>query len=204
MADKHPSDRYPDLTSERLGTVASILARERDDAATDHRPEKGETDFTLGVSAWERTKAAIIHAAQDHRWLHIVDGGEAGPSEFVFSIGVYPFRFYHGTPKETPTRYLLRTEVEKQYPLFFDANQQLLPKGHCLRFSIATNGRRRTATIELVEIDQYEEIVDTWTIPFSATSTVTVFPGAQKAEGVDLPAPAVEVIQSERKQQQGE
>ena len=75
MADFHPSLRYPDLSAERLSIIANILAKERDDAAADHHPERGETEFTLGVSAWERTKSAIIAASQKYTWLRIAEGG---------------------------------------------------------------------------------------------------------------------------------
>src|SRR5688572_17755485 len=113
MLEFHPSQLYPDLTADHLSIVANILAKERDDAASDHHPERGETEFTLGVGAWERTKSAIIAASQKYTWLRIADGETPGPSPFTFQIGVNPIRFYHGTADDTPTRYLLRTDVEQ-------------------------------------------------------------------------------------------
>jgi hypothetical protein len=137
MPDFHPSERYPDLTSDRLSIVANILARERDDAASDHHPERGETEFSLGVSAWERTKSAIIAASQNYSWLRIADGETPGPSPFTFQIGVYPIRFYHGTSDEMPTRYLTTTieliEVDKfgevvwRHAVAFSATADITP-----------------------------------------------------------------------------
>ena len=194
MPDSHPSQRYPDLTAERLSIVANILAKERDDAAADHHPECGETEFSLGVSAWERTKTAIIAAAQQYTWLRIADGENPGPSPFTFQIGVYPIRFYHGTADDTPTRYLLRSDVE-QLEMTFD---HALPTGHILRFAIETNAIHRTTTIELIEVDQFKEVAWRHSVPFSATAEVMAFPTTQRA-GVDLGAPKVAVIKGARK-----
>jgi hypothetical protein len=194
MPDSHPSQRYPDLTTERLSIVANILAKERDDAAADHHPERGETEFSLGVSAWERTKSAIIAASQKYSWLRIADGETPGPSPFTFQIGVHPIRFYHGTADDTPTRYLLRTDVEQLEMKMRGA----LPAGHILRFAVETNAIHRAVTIELIEVDTFKEVVWRHSVAFSATADVTPFPTTQKA-GVDLGAPTVEVIKSARK-----
>jgi len=196
MSDSHPSQRYPDLTPERLAIVGNILAKERDDAAADHHPERGETEFSLGVSAWERTKAAIIAASQLYTWLSIADGETPGPSQFTFQIGVYAIRFYHGTPEETPTRYLLQSDAEQlQIPI-----ENALPAEHILRFAIETNAIHRTTNIELIEVDAYGEVVWRHAVPFSANAEITPFPTTQKS-GVDLGAPTVEVIKSVRKTQ---
>lgn len=194
MPDFHPSERYPDLSTDRLSIVANILARERDAAAADHHPERGETEFSLGVSAWERTKSAIIAASQMYPWLRIADGETPGPSPFTFQIGIYPIRFYHGTADDTPPRYLLRCDVE-QLEMKID---YAIPNGHILRFAVETNAIHRTATIELIEVDQFKEIAWRHSVAFSATADVTPFPTTQKA-GVDLGAPKVEVIKGARK-----
>jgi hypothetical protein len=194
MPDFNPSDRYPDLTADRLSIVANILARERDDAALDHHPERGETEFSLGVSAWERTKSAIIAASQKYSWLRIADGDTPGPSPFTFQIGVYPIRFFHGTAEEMPTRYLFQSEIEQLVIPFRNA----LPSGHILRFAVDTNAIHRTTTIELIEVDKWGENVWRHPVAFSATTDVVPFPTTQKA-GVDLGAPTVEVLKGVRK-----
>lgn len=191
-----PWESFPDLTLERLSIVAQILRRERDDAAVDHRADRGETEFALGVSAWERTKYALIVTSPNYNWLHIINGVNAGPSHFIFQIGIFPVRFYHGSYEDTPARYLLVSDEEKDALKL----EHELAGGHFLRFGIETDAKHRTKNIELIEYDGFGEVVHRFSVPLDATATVTRFTVPQR-EGVNIAPPTVEVIQLERKQE---
>ena len=206
MKNWNPETDYADLKREYLIMLGALFRRARDEAAGDHRPEKGESAFALGVSAWERTKFELIRASQMFKWLTIVSGATNGASHFIFRVGTYPIRFYHGAPEEILTRYLL-ISPEEQQALKIPGQ---LPNGHILRVSIETGQHNKTTGVALSEYDGAGEIVHSFQIPLTFTATQgatssssTVTPFVSEKQGVELGPPAVEV-KRDRKQQRRE
>ena len=200
-----PADDYPDLTLDRLVIVGNLLRNARDGAANDHHPDRYETSFSLGVSAWERSKGELVAASYLHPWLTIGQGGGTGATHFIFQIGIYPIRFCHATAEEElPYRYrkLSFDEGRLQRQQGALAMPGALPEGHSFRIGIVTNKEtHRTVRIKLIEFDNItSEIVREFLIPLAAaTTTITPFVAHQK-QGVEVPPPAVEVKRVDRKQ----
>lgn len=149
-----PSDTYPGLTAENLADVGDVIFLARAEAAEDHRPDKGETNWSLGVRCYERTCSALTQASGRFDWLSIKSGAGGGPVTFVASIGGHAVRFYRGEPEDVPIRY-------RQMAFLEFAEQQLaakqnahLPTGRGLRIAIENNGQNIPAAIYLVEMDE--------------------------------------------------
>src|SRR5436190_19409456 len=91
-----PWDTYPGLTQDRLITVGDMIRTAREETADDHRPDKFETNWSLGVRGFERTCGALTWAQQEHSWLSVVSGAGGGPVHYVITIGGHPVRFFKG------------------------------------------------------------------------------------------------------------
>jgi hypothetical protein len=192
-----PWTTYEDLTLDRLIVVAEILRKVRDDAANDHLPQKGEGQLTLGVGAWERSKFALCEARQQHTWLRVAHGEGKGATHFIFQIGVFGVRFYHGDPNDPPLNYRKLTYEEK------GASQgalQLgqLPDGNALRFAVVTGKDNKTTAVHLVEFhEDSQETLRTFAIPLTTADKVTPF--VTQKEGVELAPPNVEIVKKHEK-----
>ncbi len=86
-----PWKKYPELTQERLATVAALIRAVRENAAGLHDPKAGDGAWGLGCRAYERMCFAIEKACETHSWLTIVPEKEK-PLRFTFAIGHVPFR----------------------------------------------------------------------------------------------------------------
>jgi hypothetical protein len=193
-----PWEIYPGLTQDRLLVVGDIIRVARSATADEHRPEKGETNWSLGVRNYERTCFALTSAQLQHPWLHVVTGTGGGPVHFVMSVGGHPIRFYSGEPDDIPDRYrqLSFPElVEQQRALALDDD---IPVGRMLRISITTDTDFRPSTIALVEMDkQTGETINFYMIAaLAATTTVTDF--ASPVKPVDIPPVSAEPIDAEQ------
>jgi hypothetical protein len=173
-----PWEHYPGLLLERLLLIAEIIRAARDGAADDHRPDKGETNWSLGVRCYERTCVALTWAAfHELPWLLIASGAGGGPVHFVMTIGGHPVRFYRGDPDEIPARYQqpsIFELMEQAKALALDAD---LPRDRALRIAIENDTNGRPNNIYLVEMDETEAIVtQIFMVPVMAkTTTVTDF-----------------------------
>ena len=148
-----PAQDYAGITQERLFIVGDLIRTARETAADDHHPEDGETNWTLGVSGFERTCAAVAAASPEYPWLDVVSGACGGPVRFVMTVGGHPIRFFHGDPNAVPARYQqlnLPELVELQHALDMDDG---LPTGRCLRIAIENDVSGRPECIYLVELD---------------------------------------------------
>lgn len=192
-----PWTTFEDLTLDRLVIVAEILRRIRDETADDHHPEKGEGQLTLGVGAWERSKFALCQARSQHTWLRVAHGEGKGATHFIFQIGVFGVRFYHGDPDDPPLNYRKLTYEERgasQGAL----NLGQLPDGHALRFAVVTGKDNKTVAVHLIEFhEDSQETICSFQIPL--TTADKVMPFVSQKEGVKLAPPAVEVVPQQKK-----
>ena len=195
-----PSD-YPGITQERLLVVGDIIRVAREGAADDHHPEKWETNWSLGVSGYERTCGALTWAAQEYPWLAVVSGAQGGPVHFVMAIGGHPIRFYRGEPDEIPARYQQASFpklVELQRAFSLDNG---LPQGRCLRISIDLDADGKPSGIYLVEMDeQTAQPTNIYLIP-SVASTTMLVDFAPPVQPVEIPPVSAEPAESENKAQ---
>ena len=160
---------YPGITLERLSIVAVLIRDARNEAVEDHRPAKGETNWSLGVRQYERTCNALNSASTEFPWLTVLSGG-VGPVQYVFAIGGHPIRFCRGDDDEIAARY--------QQPCFPEICQQALfgsSHGRWLRLAIENGPHCSPVFIRLMEIDADGVPVRSYVIP-ETTATTTIIP----------------------------
>ncbi len=193
----HPPLTYPGITLERLLLVADIIRVAREDAVEDHRPEKWETNWSLGVRQYERTCGSITWASQEYHWLRVLSGAGGGAVQYVFSIGGHPIRFCRGGPEDVPERYRQPCfpELEQQLALF--EIDGALPQGRCLRIAIENAPSGRPTNIYLDELDEATgQPINHYLIPgLGRSTTVTEF--VQPVPAVDIPPVSAEPTESE-------
>lgn len=193
MVEIFPWDRHPDLTRERLSTIATELVRVRDDALLAHEPHKGDKAWGFGCRALERQMYAIITLAAREKWLTILEDGR----HFVFLIGQVPVRFYKGRadkPKPNTLRQNLPELAAQQGAFTFAQDQKW-----CWRLAIETDVTGRVARVVVVEASfgdkrNRAKIIDTrtvWEIPLMATVGAIADLAAPKREGKQLAKPSV-------------
>jgi hypothetical protein len=199
-----PWEAYPALGPDRLVIIGDVIRRCRDEAATDHRPDRGESNWSLGVRGFERTCAALTWASAEHPWLTVASGVGGGPVHFIFRIGILPIRFYRGSPDDAPEKYRqasFQEFREQQQALELDEG---LPPHRCLRISIELDAIGRTAAVYLAEFDELAgEAVNAFEIPL-LSGDVSVAPFVEEKPGVELPPPAVELISAARRKAQND
>lgn len=181
-----PASDYPGLASDRLQIVASAIRQVRVEAVADHRPDAGESFWSLGCRGYERTKFAIIGLAQTYSWLTIADGLQDGPSHFVFRIASHPIRFCRSEAEQLPPRY--------RFPSLFDVPEfgmaepaqsaQLV--GRALRLAIDLDSEKLPSDVVLVEISVAGQSLRGYSIPTMAAA-MTVTPIVPHAAPVSLP-----------------
>ena len=103
-----PETANADLKAERIQLMARVISDVRATAIDSHAPEEGDTNLSLGVTAYERTRSIIISKAgtPGFEWLSVLtpDG------RFTFKIGNTPVRFWKGIAEKLPGSKLIRSE----------------------------------------------------------------------------------------------
>lgn len=86
-----PSEHSAQLTSDRLGTIASLILDVLDDALQTASTEL-DCAFTRGTLSWGRIRNAILREirGRKHSWLGLKHGG----NDLVFGIGDNVIRFF--------------------------------------------------------------------------------------------------------------
>ena len=160
---------YPGITPDRLAVVGARIRDVRNEAADDHCPATGETNWSLGVRQYERTCNALTRASTKSPWLTVVSGG-LGALQYVFAIGGHPIRFCRGDEEEIAARYQRPCfpEIIHQQALF--GNLQ----GRRLRITIENGPECRPAVIRLMEIDAHGAPVRSYVISDEVAVTTTV------------------------------
>ena len=195
-----PSDTYPGIEVERLVALAAIVRAAREQALLAHDPAAGESSWSLGVRAFERTNRAVVVAAAELEWLTIVQGFEGGPVQFVFNISGHPVRVCRGDSDDVPHRYRQPCipELEEQQKLADLEFGPSSPTGRCLRLVVENDALGAPNRIYLAEIDEETGlVVNTYLIPAVAVpSNATPF-GAPPAPAVALPPVHAEAIEDD-------
>jgi hypothetical protein len=177
--------------------VADMVRTAREGAADEHRPEDGETNWSLGVRGFERTNHAIETARVEYPWLTVVSGGGGGPVQFVFAIGGHPIRVCRGDADEVPPRYqqpCLPELAEQQMVLDIDST---IPAGRCLRLVVENDVHGSPENIYLHEIDdQTGDPIRSFMIPHIAASG-QIMPFMPIVEPANIPPVVAEPADSE-------
>lgn len=164
---------HPDLTPERLTSLATLILDVWNSTVEDHKEEAGDGELVFGVRLFERCLNRIRRAAttakSDKAWLRsLVDR-----LHYVFTVGEVPLRFFRGYVRNLKLRYRQRREEEQHaHQIAFQWAER--SNEFCFRIVIeettpkakatATNHKpQRTARIVLVKYSlSTNEPLDAW------------------------------------------
>jgi hypothetical protein len=194
--DLRPTEKYPQLTDERLSLIAQALRDVRDETLAMYDPLGGDNGWSHGCRAYVRSMFRIRQLEREYQWLGIIS--EEPRLRFTFAIEGIPIRFYRGSPDDPPGNYLVTTYGELQQRQLFEG---LRPLDRILRLAVETDREGRVSTVKLVELDEGGEATGVYVIPFGAARS-KVSPLAAKP--INIEAPSVEPLHdgSERQGEQ--
>lgn len=180
-----PWDYHPELMEDRLVKVAQLLALGRGSAVDRFDPSIGDDNWTLGVCAYNYGCFQIARVAETpgFEWLKVIDPGK----HFQFSVGGVPMRFWRGDPSEPTTKILVATPFEQ---LLLDLEPGIPTAGVLFRIGVTTDidGALLSASFVALRNDQPEVV---WPLPLADAEPLIVLLADTRAEGFDLPPPAV-------------
>jgi hypothetical protein len=188
IVEMEPWTKYPDLTEEYLSIIATLLRDVRAECVKLHEPEKGDGDWSLGTRVYQRSYFAIRELSQTADWVRM--NSELKALQFSFSIGRVPLRIYKGDPEDPPSRYLTLTPGEERAIQLSFEFEGLPALDTVLRLAVEVDSTRHAASVSLVEIDEFKEVVGVFRIPFESQLKTNITP--MKAPPVSMP-PAVAV-----------
>lgn len=198
MNDHRPWDVYPGLTSDRLQTIARLLADIRERVSRHLEPEEGDLHFGMwvaGTTAHARTAYRLTKMAEsgDFPWLSIVDG----TMQFTFAIDRVPVRVFRGEP-EKPSRSAQKKSLREtmiQLALF---EMEVMGGGDLdWQWRIAvepdpTTGEVFRITLVQVNVTDGEvNIRNPFVIPFRDTARALTDVASTRRDGVELPLPPI-------------
>jgi hypothetical protein len=192
IAEIEPWLKYPDLTQPRLTALANEIRRVRSECVALHKPEDGDGDWSLGCRVYQRTFFAIRELTKAVDWLTI--NPELKALQFSFSVGSVPLRYYKGDPNDPPSRYLMHSQGELQHIQLCFEFEGLPSADTILRLAVDVDSTRQAASVSLVEIDEYKEVIGTYRIPFDAQSTRLT---PMQAPPVNMPPIVAEPLKKE-------
>lgn len=172
---------HEDLRRDRLWIIGEGLAAARDSAQDHAEKNRGDTNWAVGCTAFDRERFEIVKLAKSHGWLTVINSG----MEFLFSIGRVPIRFFHGEHERPSVRHRIPGKLEQL------AQQQLLPGlvPSAYRLVIETDNKGYTTSVLLIQAAANGELIGpAWCVWSRAaiSETPTPSPTAQ-------PRPKVEV-----------
>ena len=177
-----PWEKYPDLTEERLQTLAELIRGVRAEAVRLHEPHNGDGEWSLGCRSYERTCFAFRQASNQYEWLGIML--ETKALQFSFSVGSIPFRFYKGDPDDPPSHYWAHTFGELHCIQLSLELEGMPPIDRVLRLAVETGPDRQVTAITLVECDERGDVKNSYNIPLRRENPNIVL---MQAPAVDLP-----------------
>ena len=182
-----PWQIHPALTEDRLTAVANIVWRVRVEVALRMEPDKGDSLWGTGCSAYERTCRAIAEAAaQDLKaWLSV----EQADHHFLLKLGGVPVRIYRGDSEEpTPSRYAVPHNAEVAALQFAFQLAETPTPDKVFRIEVTTDAKSYPLAITLVQVDVSGEKFNPFRIP---VSNAAVRPIVRKKPAVMLNPPEV-------------
>lgn len=195
-----PWQIHPSLKPERLEFLAALFRDVRHDLSLLHEPSRGDTNWSRGCRAYDRTRYAVAQAAigEQRDWLSIV---EDDGLHFVFSIGAVPIRFYRGEPNKSAVSRRARQESPEAQALLFALHSveepgfdELVP-----RLVIETDALGEVSNVVMVWLDENGVPRYPYSVPLTSSSKIT--PIRSREEARDLPKPP---LGSDRKNEEEE
>lgn len=195
---QRPQDFHEDLTEERLNRIAEILIDTRNEAVELFDSEGGDTNWGLGCRIYDRSRSRVLDAANDHKWLDILD-----PSlHLIFSIGAVPVRFYRGAPDEpTPNTMAVSFPEFDQLLLAFPGEDQHIR----WRFAVEAEPNGEALRVVFVGLNESEDVVCQWIrSPHDDTGYAVEVDIHERGDGVDLEQPVISLPKRNQRKTTGD
>jgi hypothetical protein len=182
---KMPWELNPDLTEDRIITIASLIAKKRGEVIDRHDEIiLRDTPRALGMRCYECCRSEIIHMAKESEigsWLAIL----TPEGRFTFCIGNTPVRFSRNDPRYLPDRKLVTSfEAQKQMDLFSDND----PFSKIIWFIVFDTFFKSAAdAVYLVGYTEAKEIICQWQIPLEDKITLISEVNSPLSQPVDVP-----------------
>ena len=177
-----PASLHPDLADDRMAIVAELLREARDSSVDDHRPAKGERNWSLGTRGLERGMHALQEAALVYPWLKILNSSR----HFRFMIGAVPVAFYHGRARKPKASTLRRRADElRQTSLAFPG----VPTPPAIRIAVETDETGKVSTILVAQVEASAGGGGPWEIWPRASVSGVFTPAPMRAKPAALPRP---------------
>lgn len=183
-----PWEVNPDLTKDRLVSIANFIAEIRHNVIELHDVELGDTRLSLGMRAYECCRQRIIQISKVglFPWLSIL----TPEGRFTFSINNIPVRFTRNDPKYLPDRKLVVSEdAMKQMTLFGDQ-----PHAEVRWFFVFDTDYKSAADAAyFVGYNELGEITCQWEIPVEVGVTLLTDISDTLPPAIQLEKPSISV-----------
>lgn len=187
--DLAPWEIHSSLKATRLKTIGRIVWAARESAADDANQQLGDSIWSIGCTAYERTCYALETASQHVHWLSLTSRN--ANDGFIFAIGGVPIRFYRGDPDTVaPQKYACARPVElSRLQLAFALTDTPTPDSY-FRLVVKTDRQGFPLSVTLVQVNTAGEIRNPWKIPVDSGTSVQDLTSSLE-QPVRLPPPPV-------------
>lgn len=187
VAKIYPWEYHPDLTEERLKTVAAMLVDGRHAALERYDEEAGDNGWTHGCRAFQFCRHRVLQAIDsgDYVWLTAIDR----TLQLIFKIGDVPVRIYKGDAEEPTDRTLKQSFGElRQLEILFPEHDE--GRDLAYRFAVETDIDGSVLAVKFVGL-RGESAVLIWDVPLDGVSAFAGTIGRAATESVELAPPSV-------------
>ena len=188
MTKKFPWDYHPDLTEDRIITIARMIVDGRQAAVELFDEEAGDNGWTLGCRAFQFGRARILRAVDDssYDWLGLIDR----TLQLIFTIGEVPIRIYRGEAEE-PTDRTMRQSLSELRQLGFSFDERDEGRDLLFRLAVETDSDGSVLAMKFVGL-RGETAILNWDIPIESSAGSGAI-GRPATESVELESPNVGV-----------
>ncbi len=188
MTKKFPWDYHPDLTEDRIITIARMIVDGRQAAVELFDEEAGDNGWTLGCRAFQFGRARILRAVDDssYDWLGLIDR----TLQLIFTIGEVPIRIYRGEAEE-PTDRTMRQSLSELRQLGFSFDERDEGRDLLFRLAVETDIDGSVLAMKFVGL-RGETAILNWDIPIESSAGSGAI-GRPATESVELESPNVGV-----------
>jgi hypothetical protein len=188
VTKKCPWDYHPDLTEDRIITIARMIVDGRQAAVELFDEEAGDNGWTLGCRAFQFGRARILRAVDDssYDWLGLIDR----TLQLIFTIGEVPIRIYRGEAEE-PTDRTMRQSLSELRQLGFSFDERDEGRDLLFRLAVETDIDGSVLAMKFVGL-RGETAILNWDIPIESSAGSGAI-GRPATESVELESPNVGV-----------
>lgn len=190
MEKVYPWDYHPDLTEERLKTVAAMLVDGRHAALERYDEEAGDNGWTHGCRAFQFCRHRVLQAidAGDLSWLTAIDR----TLQLIFKIGDVPVRIYKGEAEDPTERTLKQSfgEIRQLEMMMFSEHEA--SRGLIYRFAVETDVDGSVLSVKFVGL-RGDAAVLIWDVPLEGVAAFAGTIGRAATASVELAPPSVGV-----------